>query len=751
MDYNKILDELLNKRGIKSDKEKREFLNPSPAGFYSPFLFSNMKEVVERIEKALINKEKIVIYGDYDCDGVCAVSILKLFLEKRGAKVWGFIPSRHHDGYGLTEKSVRFITKTYSPSLVITVDTGISAYKEIELFKSLGVDVIVTDHHESPEKLPECLIIDPKVPGETYPFSGLSGAGVALKLVQALSSIDESLEYIDIAAISTIGDIVPLLSENRVITVLGLKEINKKGCRPSIGYLKSKLKINSLTSTDIAFKVVPRINACGRMTSAEKCFHFLCAANPNSLQNLYAQIEEDNANRLNETGLIMDRVYTQIAAIDLNENPALFIQDKNINLGLIGIVASKICAEMNRPVFVFTEDEEGRLKASIRSNDGINIFNIIDKFRGILVDVGGHSQAGGLTIEKKYYKEFEKKVQEELKKVDKSAFLTQKELEFDMELSEKDISLELATELNKLEPYGFMNPKPVFKIKTNKTRLIPLKSVNHYKIGLSGNKEVMSFFGGKYKPLVIENMQKEIFVNIELDTFLAKPRAKAVLKHIYSPDLFYKGEEEYLKAAYIYNTYQNLTSTEPVKELGSLKEIDAILRKPFGSLVVASNKTDAKKIQKEYGYKIDYQVSGSGESMVLYNPYLILLASDITQYKNIIFLSPYNKNKKHNFAGKDVYEIKGDVTLNFSSNREVFASVYKSLLKVGEQDETSLLSLVKVLHLQLNISPTIIMYGIAVGLELGLFTLENVDGVKLKLIKNPEKKDLQSSYIFTSF
>ena len=176
MNKSEIIKYLLKKRGIESEKEIWDFLNPSPAGFYSPFLFSNMKAVAQRINQAIEQKQKIVIYGDYDCDGVCAVSILKLFLDKKGAQVYGFIPSRHHDGYGLTEKTVRFITKTYSPDLVITVDTGISAKAEVELFKSLGVDVIVTDHHELPSVLPDCLCVNPKM-GD-YPFPNFAGAGV---------------------------------------------------------------------------------------------------------------------------------------------------------------------------------------------------------------------------------------------------------------------------------------------------------------------------------------------------------------------------------------------------------------------------------------------------------------------------------------------------------------------------------------------------------------------------------------------
>lgn len=746
MNYNEILKLLLKKRGIESEEDVEAFLHPNLTGFYSPFLFKNMEKVCERIQKAIKEREKIVIYGDYDCDGVSAVSVLKLFLEKKGVDVYGFIPSRHHDGYGLTEKSVKFITNTYKPNLVITVDTGISAKNEVELFKSLGVDVIVTDHHEAPEELPDALIIDPKIPSETYPFSGLSGAGVVLKLVQALSSVEESLEYIDIVAISTIGDIVPLLSENRLITVLGLEKINGTSPRPSIAYLKNKLGLKTFNSTDIAFKVVPRINACGRMTSAEKCFHFLCAKSYQQLEKLYKEMEEDNNLRLAETNNIYGRINEHLEKLDLNKTPAIFIVDKEINLGLIGIVASKLVAEVRRPVFVFTEDEQGRLKASIRSVEGINIFNIIDKYRALLVDAGGHSQAGGLTIEKKNYNKFEKLVQEELKNLDLGEGLNNPDLEYDVEITEKDINLKLASLVNSLEPFGFMNPKPVFKLNATSTKVVPLKSYKHFKIGLNGGSEIVTFFGSKYKPLLTNDMDKSILFNLELDFFLKKPRAKAVFKNIYSDNLTFNNEDEFSDAKNLYFSYINKGCKNIAKFYNKESEIQEILNLPAGTLIIADNKKDAEILSKKYNKNINYYPNSDGETIIVYNPRYLLSEADIKLYNNIVFTNGFTQN--HNFINKNIFAKRVDNLINFKGTREEFTKVYKELARCDKMLEANELELVYQISEKTLLSSAEVMYGILVSLELGFFELDKTDGVMLTRVKNAEKKELTSSYIF---
>ena len=407
--YEEKVKNILRKRGISTEKEIRDFLEPSLNALHDPKLLKGMDEATRRIFQAIEEKQTVLIYGDYDADGICSVSMLYLFLKSKGIEPIAFIPNRHTDGYGLSEETVEYIASTYFPDLVITVDTGISAHDEVEMLKDCGIDVIVTDHHEPPEVLPECVIVDPKCAGQDYPFNGLCGAGVVFKVIQYMGGLDEALKYVDICAISTIGDIVPLLDENRVLTKFGLDVINSDNPRPSIAYFKRVSKIVKLDSTDISFKLVPRLNASGRMDSAFKGFEFLIGEDESVIAEKYASIEEDNNERLKQSQEIQNEINRQLIGIDLNSEPAIFVKSENINLGLIGIIASKLCGQYLRPVFVFTADENGNFKASIRSIDGINVFELLDKHRAELIDVGGHSLAGGLTIAPENYDKLKKK------------------------------------------------------------------------------------------------------------------------------------------------------------------------------------------------------------------------------------------------------------------------------------------------------------------------------------------------------
>ena len=260
--------EILLQRGMSDDKEIKKFLNPQINDMHDPYLFNNMKKVVERIKKAIANKENILIFGDYDVDGITSSYILLDYLQNLGCTTNTFLPNRYSDGYGLTRDAVNFVINEFKPSLIITVDCGISGYEEVEYIKSKGIDVIVTDHHDCPEVLPDCLIIDAKVPNEKYPFKELCGAGVALKVVEALAGRDTALKYLPVCAIATVSDIVPLVDENRVIVKLGLDK-PMTAFPDGIAALCKELKLgNKLTSQDVSFKVAPKLNASGRMGDA---------------------------------------------------------------------------------------------------------------------------------------------------------------------------------------------------------------------------------------------------------------------------------------------------------------------------------------------------------------------------------------------------------------------------------------------------------------------------------------------------
>ena len=744
MDYNKLIDELLIKRGLETQEARVQFLHPTLDAFHNPFLLNNMDRAVERINIAVKNKEKIVIYGDYDCDGISAVSILYLHFLSLGVEAVGFIPSRHTDGYGLSAQTVKKIKEEINPSLVITVDTGISAYKEIELFKSLGVDTIVTDHHEPPEKLPETIVIDPKIGGQKYPFNGLSGAGVAFKLVQALSGLEAALNYVDIACISTVGDIVPLLNENRMIVKLGLEHINSKKPRPSIAFLKSKLKIKTLNSTDIAFKIVPRINACGRISTAEKCFKFMVSTLGHELETFYNQIEADNNLRLEMSAEIFDDIDETLKEIDLNAEPAIFIRNDSYNLGLIGIIASKLVGQLNRPVFIFTSAEDGTLKASVRSIEGIDIFQILDKNRGFMVDVGGHAQAGGLTIYPQNYEILKENVLKELQKVDKNLFKNKQIETFDAEIQPSDINMKLASKLEELEPFGFANPRPVFKINTNSTVYTSLKSPKHFKIGLDNNIEVVSFFGERYVPAFLTPARKELIVTLEVDNYFARPRAKAMLKHLGIKLYGFKDEQDYHLAKEIYYfakcpTFQNVRHIEENYNM-------------YGTIIITDNLKQAQKESEMHGYSVSLEPSPTGESVVLYNPHREINVKELSVYKTIIVKNSYNLANYLACLGLPVinHSTKENVSLNLS--REEFKNGYCLITKRLPLQANNYFELVELLQQKTNLPPAVISVLLLVSEELGFYKLSMKDDI-LHITATPTKtkKNLEESIVYNNF
>ena len=741
MKYEKIIKELLRKRGFESETEMEEFLNPSLDSFHNPFLLNDMDRAVERIQTAISTKEKIVIYGDYDCDGISAVSILYLFLKSRGVDVNGFIPSRHTDGYGLSEETVSRIKSEFNPDLVITVDTGISAWREIEKFHELGVDTIVTDHHEPPEKLPDTIVVDPKIKNQKYPFNGLSGAGVAFKLIQALSSLDEALEYVDIVAVSTIGDIVPLVDENRIIVKLGLEKMNSKSPRASIGYLKSKMKLGFLTSTDISFKIVPRLNASGRISSAEKCFRFMIETNANNLETLFNEIENDNNERLALSSSAFEKIDKIIEEIDLNVEPAVFVYDEEINLGIIGIIASRLVNIINRPVFIFTRDESGQLKASVRSVDGIDIFKILDKYRDLMVDVGGHSMAGGLTIKSENYNKLKNAVLRELKDVDPEVFKTKKHKEFDLEIKQEDINLEFAKELERLEPFGFQNPRPQFKIKTKTTNYNMLKAPKHFKIGLGSKKEVLSFFGEALIPYFKTEAEKELIVTLEVDRYFSAPRVKAMLKCLACDDYSFKDEKLWSEAKDLY--YFSNQRNEAIKVV---KDINY---KPFGVAVITDDYLDAKTICNQTGYRMVLEPEDSGESVVIYNPYRTISESIKNMYKIVEVRTTKSLVSYIAGLGVDVVDHSKAIPINFKLTRDKFKDVYIELTKNLPQMGNSLFEIIENLVLKLKLSPYLLSAVILISEELGFYNISNHDDVfEVQVNTNSQKRILDESIVY---
>ena len=359
----KLLSTIMVNRGI-SEENAEIFLNPNRHDFHDPFKMPDMEKAVERIIQAINKKEKTIIYGDYDVDGITSTTILKKFLKDRGLECGYYIPNRLIEGYGLNKDSIEKIAKQ-GYTLIITVDCGITGNEEVKLAKEFGIDTIVTDHHEPGEQLPQdaVAIVDCKRKDNQYQFRELCGAGVAFKICQALSirlDLDEKeyLKYLDIACIGTISDIVPLLDENRVITKLGLKLVN---CTKNIG-LNVLLKLigyNKVDSTAIAFGIAPRINACGRMGDAEVAIKLLLSDNYEEAEVLARKTQEYNMKRQTEEKTIYEEALLQIETEKKENQDAFVLKGENWHIGVMGIVSSKITEKYSKPsILIGFKDKE---------------------------------------------------------------------------------------------------------------------------------------------------------------------------------------------------------------------------------------------------------------------------------------------------------------------------------------------------------------------------------------------------------
>ena len=406
---NRLLSTLLTNRGITKEAEITKFLNPKRSDFYDPFGMPDMEKAVERILKAIENKEQIIIYGDYDVDGITSVTVLKSFLEERGIQVNVYIPNRLNEGYGLNKTAVEEIVKQGN-KLMITVDCGITAVEEVEYAKTFGIETIVTDHHEPAEELPKAIaVVDAKRKDNKYECRNLAGVGVVFKLIQALSiklGLDpkEYLKYLDIVCVGTISDIVPLTDENRVIVKLGLKLVEQtknlglKEILQSCGYSK-------INSTTISFGVAPRINACGRMGHQEEALNLLLSKEGNEVKELTQKINEYNKTRQEIEKNIYNEAVEQIEKEGLDTKNTIVVSGKGWHHGVIGIVSSKITELYFKPSILLCE-EDGECKGSGRSIPGFDLHEALMECNDTIDKFGGHAMAVGINIKKEKVEEF---------------------------------------------------------------------------------------------------------------------------------------------------------------------------------------------------------------------------------------------------------------------------------------------------------------------------------------------------------
>ena len=521
---NKLLATILVNRGIIEENQIEKFLKPKRSDFYNPYGMPDMEIAVERIIKAIKNKEKTIIYGDYDVDGITSVTVLKSFLEERGLEVAEYIPNRLEEGYGLNKAAVEQIAEQ-GYTLMITVDCGISAIEEVEYASKLGIETIITDHHEPGNELPKSLaVVDAKRKDNTYQFRNLAGVGVVFKLIQAIAikmELDEKeyLKYLDIVCIGTISDIVPLVDENRVIVKLGLKLVEQTrnlGLRAILqasGYSK-------IDSNAISFGVAPRINACGRMGHQEEALKLFLSKEIDEVNKLTQKLNEYNKLRQDTEKNIYTDAVMQIERDGLADKNTIVVMGKNWHHGVIGIVSSKITEMYFKPsILLCEEDDYG--KGSGRSIPGFDLYEALSECNDLIDKFGGHSMAVGINVKKDKFEEFKNKLEElaKTKHVEEIVPI----LKIDAQINLDDINKDMVDSLKELEPFGEENKMPLFAFKNLKIDSIrALSEGKHLKLTLKDNKNIVNAIGFNIGELANEYRigdKVDVVGNLEINTF----------------------------------------------------------------------------------------------------------------------------------------------------------------------------------------------------------------------------------------
>lgn len=733
------------------------FLNPSELDFRDAKKLKNIDKAVQKIKQAISEHKKILVYGDYDSDGICASTILYLHFKSLGADVNVYIPNRFENGYGIGVEAIEEIQAYYMPDLIVTVDLGITAIEEVEILKQEGIDIVITDHHIPLAEIPDCIVVDPKLESD-YGFDALCGAGVAMKLVEAMSGRKEANKYLDIASIATVGDIVPLIDENRAIAKLGIDKINRGECLKSISFMLSKLEFEKINSTDISFKIVPRLNACGRMDNAIKVFDFLTETNDKLLEQKYNEIESDNTLRLACIDKGNKIINKSLEKIDRTEPSVLVYGD--FHEGIVGILASRVCHEFNKPAIIFAKTEEGTLKGSGRSIESIDLHKIISSMADSLVNFGGHKMAVGVEIEEDYFDEFKRILNEKiLEETNQSNFLITK-ASYDIEITENDLNENFYKQLSMLEPFGCENEKPVLALKQNSVIVEPMseKVFKHYRCFTKNNTPLVSFGFYKYAELAKTNSEKLFIVDFAENVFKGKSKLSFYERslEIITPDFSGYEEIDYLSS--LYNLYYSVMDFNNQDNYHLVDNIEEIIKNKFaeseyGTMVVASSNADLEIVKK---LKLEKYICATplknGQNVIVANPKQIYEIAEINGYKNIIFMHKNFDDEHLYFSQKaNIYETKNKMlpNLKISKDRNVFASVYKLICNFSALKANDVIDLAQKLSLKsAEISASQILFCIIVFMELNFIEFDET--LNQMTILKSKKMELASSKFYHS-
>lgn len=639
---------ILYARGVDTEEKIRKFMRPSEKNFLSPFLMKGMKEAVELITQARDEGRTVAVFGDYDADGICASAIMYHALRQFGIEAHVYVPERS-DGYGLSIEAVDRIFEDCNPELFITVDCGISCAEEAQYIYELGSDVIVTDHHELPEVLPDCIIVNPKLKDD-YPYDNLCGAGVAFKLACALIG-EAAYEYLDFATLATVADSVPLLGENRDIVTEGLKRFNTRP-RSCFSLLLGK-NYDGITAQTLAFTVAPRVNAAGRMGDARAAFQLFISDDEGEIYELATKLCLYNTERQK----CCDELYAS-AKKKLLEKGAydnvIMLSDESWNNGFIGIVAARIAEEYNRPTLLFVHHGD-MLKGSARSIENVNIFTALKNCSEYIEEFGGHAQAAGINVRVDKFDELERALNEEIGRT-----YAPEDFEQIVHVCEEikgPFPEKFAREIVQLEPYGVGHKRPLFFISAGACTARPVKAMSPHISVKSDYIDLMYFSGAKNMKIIESDVRKQFIFDVNLSKYKGREYIKGYVR-----DLLYDGKTGRETTVSIFANsiarfYAPHSGLEPV-ELSTEEVKTLIARKraecPYGLCLIASDRRTLRFYEELEGFGCDlfYPSSRNLANMLIVSP---APDADLSGYRDFIFLDTPSDFHIESLSGRQVF------------------------------------------------------------------------------------------------
>ncbi len=699
---------ILFSRGIDTAEKIRSFLAPSKAHYLSPFLLKGMKEAKDLLTRARDEEWRVAVFGDYDADGIGASAILSRALERFGIRAYLFVPERA-DGYGMSIPAIDGIFDEFLPDLIVTVDCGISNRKEVEYIKEQGAFCIVTDHHELPDELPDCIVVNPKLGGD-YPYDNLAGAGVAFKLAQALIG-EEAYDLVDFAALSTVADSVPLTGENRDIVAEGLKKISSDP-RPAFSALLGKPV--EVTAQTLAFTIAPRINAAGRMGDARSALRLFTSEDVEEIEALAARLNAYNTERQKNC----DEVYVQ-AESEIAEEGAfgrvVMLAGEDWNAGFVGIVAARLAEEFSRPALLFVRRGE-MLKGSARSIAGVNIFEALKHCSEHITEFGGHAQAAGVNVTEENFPRLKAALDEYL-----TARYTREDFLPTVVVSGEGTEnfRTIAHEIDRLEPCGIGNRRPLFCVRAGKVSAEPIKPLSpHLSFSLDGV-DFMYFNGLKDLDILQSDLEKTVVFEYNVSTFRGKESVKGFVRCVLYDGR--SGNEVELDA--FERRLRALDAPFGEAEILPEEELSRRIEEwteacPYGLVAVAYDRSTLGRYPALKALPTDVfrLTSGSAANTVLYAPDR---ECDLSGFREIVLLDSHTIPFKKGKAAVYATEEEGDFSA-LNAEREGLLSLFSAIRRAeGEATGMTCASAARALRIR-GVSDRQLVFALAVFEELGL-------------------------------